>query len=185
MFKIAHRSRFAIRHLTFASLALLLLASSSVLRADDDSQPPDLSACPKLQVPDGNAVKFRVYAVGVQIYVWTNSAWVFVAPSAHLYADPGHHGLVGTHFAGPTWQTRSGSKVVGHRLAACTPDSSAIPWLLLSAASSEGPGVLDGVTFIQRVNTLGGIAPSSPGSTTGETAEVPYTAEYYFYGSDD
>jgi len=37
------------------------------------------------------------------------------------------------------------------------------------------------VTYIQRVNTTGGLAPSEPGLLEGETKEVPYTAEYYFY----
>jgi hypothetical protein len=33
------------------------------------------------------------------------------------------------------------------------------------------------------VNTVGGIAPSSPGGIVGEIAEVPYTADYLFYRS--
>ena len=37
------------------------------------------------------------------------------------------------------------------------------------------------MTFIQRVNTTGGIAPAAPGTTVGEEARVPYTAEYFFY----
>ena len=54
-------------------------------------------------------------------------------------------------------------------------------WLKLRAISSQGPGVLDGVTFIQRVDTVAGIAPSTPGTTVGQEADVPYMAEYYFY----
>jgi len=38
-------------------------------------------------------------------------------------------------------------------------DSTAIPWLRLGAVISSGPGVLDDTTYIQRVNTVGGIAP--------------------------
>jgi hypothetical protein len=138
-----------------------------------------------LAVPAGNEVVFHVYAVGVQIYTWNGSAWVFVAPAAALYADAGHHALVGMHFLtpgqGPTWQTQSGSQVIGARQAACTPDPASIPWLKLRAVSSQGPGVLDGVTFVQRVDTIGGIAPSTPGTTVGQEADVPYMAEYYFY----
>lgn len=59
-----------------------------------------------------------------------------------------------------------------------TPD--AIPWLLLGAVS-QGPGVFHRVAFIQRVNTVGGNAPSDPGSFTGEEARIPYTTEYLFY----
>ena len=38
-----------------------------------------------------------------------------------------------------------------------------------------------GEAQIQRVNTVGGVAPSTAGSVVGEIAEVPYTAEYFFY----
>ena len=38
-----------------------------------------------------------------------------------------------------------------------------------------------GITHIQRVNTVGGNAPAGAGTVTGETASVPYTAEYFFY----
>ena len=65
------------------------------------------------------------------------------------------------------------------------PDASAIPWLLLVAVSTEGPGVLDGVTYIQRVNTTGGLAPAVPGTFVGQEADVPYTAEYYFYREEN
>ena len=37
------------------------------------------------------------------------------------------------------------------------------------------------MTYIQRVNTVGGLAPAEPGDFVGQEVEVPYTAEYYFY----
>ena len=47
------------------------------------------------------------------------------------------------HFAGPTWQASDGSKVVGELVAKdAGPDPNAIPWLLLAAKSTQGPGVL-------------------------------------------
>jgi hypothetical protein len=63
----------------------------------------------------------------------------------------------------------------------CTPDQSAIAWLLLVSTETNGPGIFNGITYIQRVNTTGGIAPTAIGLSTGEVKEVPYTAEYYFY----
>jgi len=167
---------------------LALLAFSLGARANDGAPPPLPSpACDSLQVPDGNALKFHGYAIGVQIYHWDGATWVFVAPSATLYADAGYHGQVAIHYAGPTWESKSGSKVVGMRLAACTPDTTAIPWLKLGAISSQGPGVFDGVTFIQRVNTVGGKAPAPlpAGTPAGPVANVPYSAEYYFYSATD
>ena len=119
--------------------------------------------------------------MGVQIYRWDGAAWVFVAPSATLYEGPESQGPVGTHYAGPTWESVSGSKVVGSVMRRCTPDANSIPWLLLGAVSSEGPGIFRGIKYIQRLNTAGGIAPIQPGSFTAEMTSVPYTSEYLFY----
>ena len=159
-----------------ATVAAALFALGAVAHAD---RTPEVPA--SLQVPAGNKVAFHAYAVGVQIYQWTGTNWVFVAPEAVLFADAGDHGEVAIHYAGPTWESGSGSKVVGTRVSGVTVDRSAIPWLLLRAVSSEGPGIFHRVTFIQRVNTTGGNAPSGPGSSGGQQARVPYTAEYYFY----
>jgi len=141
-----------------------------------------------LNVPSGNVVAFKTFAEGSQIYVSTETspgvyAWVFRAPVATLYSSEGLKGTVGTHYAGPTWESKSGSKVVGTRLQGATVDPTAIPWLLLGAVTSQGPGVFEGVTYIQRVNTVGGLAPSSGAnaSTVGQEVYVPYTAEYLFF----
>jgi hypothetical protein len=41
--------------------------------------------------------------------------------------------------------------------------------------------VLERVVCIQRVNTSGGLAPSTPPAQLGEEVRIPYTAEYFFY----
>jgi len=74
--------------------------------------------------------------------------------------------------------------VVGKVLASATADPNAIPWLLLKAKSTDGPGIFAEVTYIQRVNTVGGKAPTAPGDYLGEEVRVPYTAEYFFYRAD-
>ena len=66
-----------------------------------------------------------------------------------------------------------------------SPDPTAIDWLLLRAVETSGPGVFSPVTYIQRVNTTGGKAPTTPGSFIGEVVDAPYTAEYYFYRSEN
>jgi uncharacterized protein DUF3455 len=169
--------------LTLFSVALAYMPAT---QAADDIEPPVLPAlCGNLQVAAGNEVTFHVYARGVQIYRWDGSAWVFVAPSATLFADPDFNGQVGIHYAGPTWESNSGSKVKGGTPEKCFPDPTAIPWLLLPAVSTNGPGIFSSVTYIQRLNTTGGLAPSAPGLSIGASAEVPYTAEYYFYRAQD
>ena len=122
-----------------------------------------------------------MYAEGVQIYRWNGTSWVFVAPEADLFANPGGTGLIGIHYAGPTWESLSGSKVVGLVRATLHPGSRRHSMAVARAVSSEGPGPFGQVTYIQRVNTSGGIAPAQAGNLAGEEARVPYTTEYYFY----
>ena len=171
--------------LAVSALLLLAFSAPAGVASGDDNRAPDLEGeCAKLQVPEGNKVHFAASAVGVQIYRWNGTSWVFVAPEAVLLADPEDDDPVAIHYAGPTWESDSGSKVVGRVLERCTPDPDAIPWLLLKAKSTDGPGIFDGVTYIQRVNTVGGKAPTAPGDYVGEVVEVPYTAEYFFYRAD-
>ena len=167
---------------TLAGLALLALESISVARASEDNRAAELPTplCDRLQV-QGGRVAFHVYALGVQIYRWNGTSWAFVAPWARLFADAEYHAEVGIHYAGPTWESNSGGKVIASRLESCAPDPTAIPWLLLQTVSTEGSGIFDHVTSIQRVNTAGGLPPTAPGSYIGAEEEVPYTAEYYFY----
>ena len=152
-----------------------------------DSDVPPLPS-PALAVPAGNELAFHLDAVGVQIYTCkataTGFAWTFVAPEATLYREDR---VVGKHYAGPTWEYKDGSTVVGARVAGATPDPTSIPWLLLRAASHAGTGKMTPVTFIQRLETAGGIAPAAgcDATTVGAGARVPYTATYFFSQADD
>jgi hypothetical protein len=144
-----------------------------------------------LKVPSGNKLVFHVFAKGVQIYRYTQDmadsnrfSWVFVAPEADLYAHANYSHPVGRHYAGPTWESTNGSKVVGLKLQqADSPDPDAIPWLLLRSASGSGPGIFNKVTFIQRVYTKGGKAPPvvADRAHKGQEVRIAYTAEYFFY----
>jgi len=145
------------------------------------SRAVELGSCSNLAVPDGERVSAHLYADGTQNYMWTGTTWYFVGPTADLYANAGGDGKVGIHYAGPTWVSVSGSGVVGRVVDKCTPDAGAIPWLLLSAVSSRGPGIFEGTSYIQRVRTVGGLAPTAPGTVYGDMARVPYRAEYVFY----
>lgn len=166
-----------------AAPALFLLAFVSPAGADSgyENREPDVGDFTKLRAPEGHKVAFRAYAEGVQVYRWNGTSWVFVAPEAFLYDQDDE--VVGIHYTGPTWESPSGSAVVGRVLERGTPDPDAIPWLLLEAASNGGSGIFRDVTYIQRVNTVGGLAPDEPGEFVGEEARVPYTADYYFYRS--
>ena len=171
--------RFAATAVVFVSAFAFSAARASTAVIDKTPELPE--ACSQLAAPEGAKLAFRVYATGDQIYRWNGTAWVLFAPDAKLYVNSNYEGLVGTHYAGPTWESNSGSSVVAARLKDCTPDPNAIPWLSLQAVVAEGPGIFSGVTFIQRLNTTGGLKPSTTGTSVGLEARVPYTAEYYFY----
>lgn len=142
-----------------------------------------------LAVPSGHVLLLQAQARGVQIYVCQEKSdspgvfeWVFRAPEAELLNSRGEH--IGRHFAGPTWEGNDGSQVVGAARATAnglSPD--AIPWLLLEARSNQGTGVFSTVSFIQRLDTMGGRAPAGgcDDAFAGQELRVDYTATYAFY----
>jgi len=168
-----------------AGAALTADSTSQTLSAHSDD--PVLPS-PTLAVPAGNRLAFHYDAVGVQIYgcqaTATGYGWVFQAPEATLY---GKHGKIeGKHYAGPTWESHDGSTVVGKKLVGFTADPTAIPELLLQAVSNTGvDGHMSNVTYVQRLDTVGGLAPTTGCDATAAaakaTARIDYTATYYFY----
>ena len=166
---------------TIGALALLLGGGLSALAAGsgNDNRAPEVPDT--IAVPVGNKVHFHAFGVGVQIYTWNGTSWGAAVPEATLFDG---NGVVATHFAGPTWESNSGSQVVGALPPrAVTVDTNAIPWLRLQAVaeSTHGPGIFANTTYIQRVNTTGGKAPAADGIFIGQVARVPYSADYFFY----
>ena len=165
-----------------AAAALSVTAAAQAAQAG----PPAPVVPGPIQVPAG--IKVFLVGHGVQIYSCQATpggfGWGFVAPRANLYND--HGKLIITHFGGPTWQAKDGSRAVGHLVDSVTVDATAIPWLLLSASTTPGPDGdrLVATTYIQRIATTGGLAPPAVdcnAATAGTVAEVPYTADYYFW----
>jgi len=147
-------------------------------------------AVPAALVPAGETAVGRVAARGVQIYECRAKAgaagaeWAFVGPEAELLDASG--APAGKHYAGPHWEDRDGSKIVGSvKARADAPTAGAIPWLLLTTRSVGTSGRLAGVTSIQRVNTVGGLAPTGgcDAGTIGRSARVPYTADYVLFAA--
>jgi Protein of unknown function (DUF3455) len=148
------------------------------------------SAAPAALEPEGRPpIALTLAARGVQIYecraqpgAADAQAWTFVAPQAELFDARGRR--VGSHGAGPHWLADDGSRVEARVLARQdAPVAGAIPWLLLQATASGSTGLLARVSHVQRVNTQGGLAPASACSsdTRGQTARVPYSADYHFF----
>jgi hypothetical protein len=180
--------RAAFRLTLIATLALIVgLAGSASAKGKPTGDKP---VPPELNPPASAALLFELGARGVQIYACEATAndpaafvWTFKGPEAELLNARGE--VVGTHFGGPTWQANDGSAVVAAvaaRADAPTPKK-AIPWLLLEAKSHTGSGAFATVTHIQRLDTVGGVAPKKgcDADHEGEVARVPYKATYAFF----
>jgi hypothetical protein len=143
----------------------------------------------KLQPGANESLAMIVPAKGVQIYECRPGKdqtggyeWAFVAPEADLFDARGDR--IGRHYAGPHWEATDGSKILGTlKERADAPAADAIPWLLLATKSVGPAGSFSKVTSIQRVNTVGGIAPKTGCSqaAVGTPARINYTADYYFF----
>jgi hypothetical protein len=186
-----------------AALAAALTVSRPQLAHADHVTPPPVPA--NIQVPDGNKAFLEGDAIGTQDYICLPSgsgfAWTFFGPQATLFNDDDKQVI--THFLSPnpfesgtpraTWQhSRDTSTVWGTAIAPTSdPDfvaPGAIPWLLLQVVGAQdgptGGDKLLETTFIQRLNTSGGVAPltgCTQSTDVGKIALVPYTADYFFY----
>ena len=173
----------------FITAASLMLAAMAIAPAAGAQH--ELTAIPNsLKAPSGNVLLFTTFASGAQLYVCAPQtddpnkfAWTFKAPVAVLWNDQAEQ--VGTHYAGPSWEGNDGSKVVGEVVArADAPNPGTIPSLLLKAKANDGAGIFSSVTYIQRLQTVGGVAPTEAcdRSVAGLERAVRYTALYGFYG---
>lgn len=180
----ARLARAIARRAAIAAMALPMLFPMAAFA--ENITPPPMPT--KIQAPAGHVPYLVGHAKGTQNYTCQPApngyAWTLVAPAATLVGDNGK--LLMTHYGGPTWEANDGSKVVGARVDGVTVDQSAIAWLLLRAASKSSGADgnrLTQTTYIQRVNTTGGMAPSNgcDQTTLGASRNVPYTADYYFY----
>jgi|GEM_PF-1259834 len=142
-----------------------------------------------IKVPVTQQVSLVVVGKGVQIYECRAMKddpalfeWIFKMPEADLFDLDGKK--IGKHYAGPTWESNDGSKVLGEiKARADAKDANAIPWLLLGVKKHEGVGVFSKVTSIQRVDTTGGKPPARgcKSMSAGKEIRVQYMAIYYFY----
>jgi Protein of unknown function (DUF3455) len=143
-----------------------------------------------LHPPEAASLIKQLHATGVQIYECAPAKsdasqfeWVFKGPEAKLTTKGGSS--AGKHYAGPTWESNDGSRVVGEMIASSpSPQPNSIPWLLLRAKATAGNGLFTPVRFIQRVNTVGGALPAAGcrKEQAGQQLRAAYSADYLFYG---
>jgi hypothetical protein len=194
-------------HTTFVTyMTILALMFTIVLPQPSHAGPLTPPAVPaNLKAPAGHKLFLVGHAVGTQQYMCLfpgmSAPWAFFGPQATLFKDNGKQIL--THFLSPnpdenetpraTWQDSKDTSTVWAMAIASSSDPAfvtpgAIPWLLLDVVGAQdgptGGDKLTATTFIQRLNTSGGIVPSSGCATAsdiGKKALVPYTADYFFY----
>ena len=108
-------------------------------------------------------------------------AWTFAGPNAKLL--DANKKEVGKYYGGPTWESNDGSKVTGKQLAVAPGAAGSIPLQLVQANPATGKGAMTDVTYIQRLKTVGGVAPATPAcaaANVGAKTTVPYQADYVF-----
>lgn len=141
-----------------------------------------------LRPPAGNVLTARFAGRDVQVYQCTAGAWVLLEPAANLVGRSSGSSHVGRrsriqtaiHYKGPTWESTTDGSLVQGATIASSPVPGSIPQLLLRATENRGTGIFGRVTFISRLKTRGGAAPSGSCSN-GQTTSVPYAAQYLFY----
>jgi len=158
---------------------------------------------PGLEVETPNQAFLLGHAFGTQNYECQpvpslgRVAWTLFTPQATLFNEQNEQVI--THFNSPnpdearvvraTWQDSADTSMVWARaVATATVDPDAIPWVkLVRVGARVGPTggtTLSDTTFVQRVHTRGGLAPSTGCDQlpdAGKKAFVPYTADYFFY----
>lgn len=158
------------------------LSAASAADGAAEATIPDVVVPPTLVPPAGQVLLADFAASGVQVYQCTNSAWTFVEPAASLTGWAKRHAGFQTavHFRGPSWESTRDGSLVEAKVVASSPVPGSIAQLLLQASKNRGDGLFGKVTYVQRLATSGGAAPTGS-CTDGQTSGVPYRAEYRFY----
>ena len=199
---VTRRSLLAVFGIVAGGLTIGSLSECTTSTTDSTWLTPPTTAA-ALVAPFGATIKAHFHATGAQVYTCTVSStsgggpggggsatpasppygWVLKGPDSQLFDEAG--AVVGRHSVGPTWASSlDGSSVVGTKVAQSTaPRAGAVPWLLLRASSTSGAGVFSTVTFIQRVETVGGVAPPDgcDAHAVGSETRSDYSADYFFY----
>lgn len=184
-YRLARRALFVVALVVACGAVLTAAAGTGRPLAAQGTTPANLTP------PAGQVMRYSLLGIGAQVYTCRASAtamsgfeWSFTAPAAVLLDDTG--AIAGTHFGGPTWQANDGSRVAGEAVErAPSPDPNAIPWLLLRGTPAGATGSFGGITYVQRLDTTGGVAPTSgcDGGHVGAVVRVPYSAVYVFFGA--
>ena len=171
--------------LAIATVPLVLAACASTPTGTASAPAaPAANPAAAIEVPAGNKAVLTLRGTGLLTYECRAKGdafeWAFVSPDAVLRDK---ETVVGKYYGGPTWEHNDGSKVTGKQLAVAPASPGNIPLQLVQANPATGTGAFTGVTYIQRINTNGGVAPTDPcnAQTVGTKKTNYYAADYVFY----
>jgi len=142
-----------------------------------------------IAVPAGHEVALKTVGIGEITYecravagMDSTYGWAFAEPSAVLW-DYYRTAVLGKYYGSPTWEASDGSKVTGKQVAISAVPGGNIPLQLVQANPTTGTGAMSGITYIQRINTVGGDAPTTPCTmaSAGARQQVKYQADYVMY----
>jgi hypothetical protein len=173
--------------LGLATMAALTLGACSSMDMSKSYSQSGLPAA--VQVPAGHKVAMETVGIGQITYECRakkdqamEQEWAFVGPDARLTDRQGR--VIGRYFGPPaTWAHQDGSKVTATQVAVAPSSAGNIPLQLVKAEPATGMGAMQGVTYIQRVATRGGVAPAMAcnSSTLGQKQVVQYQADYIIW----
>jgi hypothetical protein len=144
----------------------------------------------QIMVPPGNVVALETTASGLLHYECKANAttagtieWILVRPEADLLDRTGK---TVAKYSGPpaTWTHIDGSSVVGTQVAlAPRVGATNLPQQLSTGTSGPTPGVLQNITYIQRIKTKGGqdLSKACTQTDLGDKLTVSYQADYIFW----
>jgi hypothetical protein len=145
---------------------------------------PSLGLFSRIRAPTEVEPAFELAASGVQIFRCEPDKdgfrWAFRLPEAELRDARGQ--VVAHHGANYSFEHVDGSRLLGTIVGYdSAPSDDAVHWLLLRT-QSFGQGELEKVSYVQRIDTVGGMPPAQcSADQVGQILRVPFSAKFIFY----
>jgi hypothetical protein len=142
-----------------------------------------------VQVPRGHRVGMETASTGEVAYECRLKSiatgefdWLPVGSSARLTLRNGRE--IARYSTPPaSWQHNDGSRLTGTLIAVAASTPGQLAYELVRADPATGDGVMNDITYIQRIPVRGGAPPSVPcgGANMGDRQVLPFQADYIFY----
>ncbi|HEV3019134.1 MAG TPA: DUF3455 domain-containing protein [Burkholderiaceae bacterium] len=145
---------------------------------------PSLGLFSQIRAPTEVEPAFELAGAGVQIFRCEPDKdgyrWAFRLPEAELRDARGQ--VVAHHGANYSFEHVDGSRLLGTIVGYdSAPGDDAVRWLLLRT-QSFGQGELEKVSYVQRVDTAGGLPPAQcSAEQANQILRVPFSAKFVFY----